>query len=83
MLKLSESDVRMLNSINAELKSGKTVVYRPIATCRRLDKLTGRTNEELRAWDMMRQEFKSAYPLEAAPLRLALDKIRQRLKKEK
>lgn len=70
----------MLNSINAELRSGKMTIYRPIATCRRLDRLTGKTEAELRVWDMMRPEFKSAYPLEAGPLRLSLDKIRQRVK---
>lgn len=83
MFKLSERDVRMLNSLNAELKSGKTVILRPIATCRRLEKLAGRTDAELRVWDLMRPEFKLAYPLEAMPLRLTLNKIRQRLKEEK
>lgn len=77
---LNAKDAKMLNALNSELKAGKRVIYRPIATCRRLDKLTGATDEQLKVWDMMRPEFKAAYPLEAGPLRLALNKIRQRVK---
>jgi len=80
MLKLTEAQARLLNGINAELKAGKSVVYRPLAACRALDKLTGKTEAELGVWDTMRPEFKRAYPLEAAPLRLALNAIRQRMK---
>lgn len=77
---LTARDVRMLNGLLAELKAGKKVVYRPIDICRRLDKLAGATDEQLRVWDKMQPKFKRAYPLEAGPLKLALNRVRQRTK---
>lgn len=80
-LRLTEGQAKLLNNLNAELRAGKKVIYRPVETCRALERLTGKTEAELKVWDMMRPEFKTAYPLEAGPLCLALNKIRQRLKR--
>lgn len=72
--------LRLVLGILEELRQGKTVIYRPVAQCRHLDALTGKTPEQLRSWDLIRPEFKRAYPLEKHALEIGLQKIKQRLK---
>lgn len=88
-LKLTPKDAAFLNSIlkliNAAderaSKGGNGNAYAPISAWKRLQMLAGKSAEQMRVWDLQRNEFKMRYPVGTCIVRVELKFIRKRVKK--
>lgn len=87
-LKLTAKDAEFLNKVklaavkaDERSRQGKSgVAYYPIATLKKLERLAGRSEERLRAWDTQREEYKMRYPVSTQLIYNELRFIRLRIK---
>lgn len=90
-LRLTAKDAEFLNKIKALLdaadarasKGGNGNAYAPISAWKRLQMLAGKSAEQMRTWDLQRNEFKMRYPVGTCIARVELRIIRKRIKKYK
>lgn len=90
-LRLTAKDAEFLNKIKAlldaadarALKGGNGNAYAPISAWKRLQMLAGKSAEQMRTWDLQRNEFKMRYPVGTCIARVELRIIRKRIKKYK